>query len=446
MSRLTRRQLIAFLLVTVLSLAVMAVKVVQVPQMMGIERYEVSVDLAATGGLYPKADVTYRGADVGRVTAVALHDGGVRATLSIDDGIQIPVDSIAEVHSASAIGELYIDFVPRGERSAYLEDGDVVPVGRTRLPTPTGDVLDSVDDLLRSVPLHALRRTVTEVGRTFAGRGQDMGRILDAASQLQTSADHNLPATRQLLRDLRTVLGTQRTLRRQIRGSFAHLASLSATAAQHDGSIRGILSTGPGALDSSSSLLGEIDQPLHQLLIDLSSTSQVLNVYLPGIEHALIIVPPMVEAGLAAISTVKTVNGYPEGALSFRTNFGEPPVCTAGYPEAAHHRSAADLSPAAIESSSWCKVPHQAPVVVRGARNDPCPNDPTRRAATAAGCGLVFQRTEAMRQKTLTAGSTTYDPATGRLLAPNGRFYLVDQATRSSPAATWQDYLMDLMG
>jgi phospholipid/cholesterol/gamma-HCH transport system substrate-binding protein len=49
--------------VTIISIAVMAFGFVKVPALLGIGRYTVTVDLPASGGLYPTSVVNYRGTE-----------------------------------------------------------------------------------------------------------------------------------------------------------------------------------------------------------------------------------------------------------------------------------------------------------------------------------------------------------------------------------------------
>ncbi len=71
--------------------------------MLGAGQYKVTVELPETGGLYPRGNVTYRGAQVGIVDSVNLTDGGAvsRRCLSLDSNVRIPADVEAEVHSVS---------------------------------------------------------------------------------------------------------------------------------------------------------------------------------------------------------------------------------------------------------------------------------------------------------------------------------------------------------
>ena len=76
---LTRRiliQMAIFIAVAAAALAIMVFGYMRLPEMVGIGQYRVTVELPETGGLYPRANVTYRGAQVGTVDSVELTDSG----------------------------------------------------------------------------------------------------------------------------------------------------------------------------------------------------------------------------------------------------------------------------------------------------------------------------------------------------------------------------------
>ena len=76
LTKFVRIQLTIFAVLTVVGLIVMATQYVRVPAMVGIGRYDVTVELPATGGLYKNSNVTYRGVQIGRVTDVrATREG-----------------------------------------------------------------------------------------------------------------------------------------------------------------------------------------------------------------------------------------------------------------------------------------------------------------------------------------------------------------------------------
>src|SRR6201993_1508190 len=109
-----KRQLILFAILTVVSILVLGGYYLQIPSLVGIGRYTLKAGLPASGGLYPTANVTYRGITIGKVTAVEPTQKGVVATIRIADRYKIPIDASANVHSVSAVGEQYLDLVSEG--------------------------------------------------------------------------------------------------------------------------------------------------------------------------------------------------------------------------------------------------------------------------------------------------------------------------------------------
>ena len=63
LDRLTKVQLAIFGVVTVITVAIMAIFYLQLPAALGIGTYKVTADFVAGGGLYKNANVTYRGVD-----------------------------------------------------------------------------------------------------------------------------------------------------------------------------------------------------------------------------------------------------------------------------------------------------------------------------------------------------------------------------------------------
>src|SRR5262245_8579714 len=135
LSRRIKIQLVLFALISLVASAVMIFRYIDVPAMVfGAGHYTVTIDLNRAAGLYPGANVTYRGSQVGRVESVVLVDTGVRVQLTLDSGVAIPSDLKAEVHSVSAIGEQYVDLLPRNGTARPLADGDVIAASNTSVP------------------------------------------------------------------------------------------------------------------------------------------------------------------------------------------------------------------------------------------------------------------------------------------------------------------------
>ena len=74
----TRVKLVAFVLLAVAVLAFTAVRYANLGRYLGLSGYyTVKLELPNAGGLFPNADVTYRGVSVGRVAAMSLTPDGI---------------------------------------------------------------------------------------------------------------------------------------------------------------------------------------------------------------------------------------------------------------------------------------------------------------------------------------------------------------------------------
>ena len=104
LTRLIKTQLVLLVVLAVAAVLVLGWYFLRIPSLVGVGRYTLYAELPQSGGLYRTANVTYRGITIGKVTNVEPTQRGARATMSIDNGYQIPTDASANVHSVSAVG------------------------------------------------------------------------------------------------------------------------------------------------------------------------------------------------------------------------------------------------------------------------------------------------------------------------------------------------------
>ncbi|MBO0855380.1 MAG: MCE family protein [Nocardia sp.] len=383
LTKFVRTQLIIFSILTVIGLVVMAGSYVHLPAMFGIGRYGVTVQLQATGGLYPTANVSYRGTNVGKVDRVNLTPAGVDAKLSINSEYKIPSDVRAEVHSVSAIGEQYVDLIPApGAGGGNLYDGSVIPVQHTTLPQDVGAMLDQADRLLSSVADTKLRELIDEAFTAFNGTGPDLQRFIDSASLLVQEANKNADATKDLINKIGPLLDTQNRTSSSVRAWTKNLATLTDQLRQHDASLGQLLDRTPGAAQKVTQTFQDLKPTLPLLLSNMVSVGQVGVTYHSGLEQILVIYPQLVSALLTVI------RGPAEyGAITdFMLGLNDPPGCTTGFLPADQRRSPALKDFPATPSGLYCKVAQNAPEAVRGIRNTPCAEVPGKRAPTPELC------------------------------------------------------------
>ncbi|MFB7597139.1 MCE family protein [Streptomyces sp. NPDC056160] len=357
---------LAFLVIAVLVLGFVGIRYADLGRYLGVaDYYTVDVQLPRTGGLFTHSDVTYRGVSVGRVGPIDLTGDGVVAELRIKKSApHIPADSRAVVAGLSAVGEQYIDLRPRSDSGPYLADGARIEQPDTQVPAPVTDVLTSVNDLTKSVPLDDLRTVVDEFGKTFEGHGDDLQVLLDNGSEFVRAADRNLPSTTRLLTDGETVLRTQAEEGRAVRDFATGAKELASTLKGSDADLRRLLTVAPDAATQISGVLRDLDPSLGVVLANLLTTSEVAVTRQHGIEELLVKYPAAVAAGATAVDG---------GKLNFgmAVTFFKPLPCTAGY-GATRYRNGLDLGTApALNTGASCTAPAASGIDVRGSAHAP---------------------------------------------------------------------------
>ncbi|MGW4335052.1 MCE family protein [Rhodococcus koreensis] len=385
LTRFVRTQLTIFSVLTVVALAVMGVHYMRLPELAGIGRYELTVELPTSGGLYGTANVTYRGATIGTVTEVEPTASGARATLRVDSSTEVPADARAEVHSRSAIGEQYVDLVPAGIDGPYLQDGDVIPAERTSVPQDVAPMFDTVNKGLEAIPEDKLATLIDESYNAFNGTGEDIQRLLESSSAVAAVAADTADPTARLIEDAAPFLRSQVDSGPALQEWVRYLREVSAQAAGRDAQVRSIFQTAPAASTELTELFRRLRPTTPLLLANLTSLGQVAVTYNRSLEQALVLVPPSV--GLMKTMTVPNEDSTGAALMDFNLNLNTSPPCTTGFLPASERRdgSATD-SPVRTSDAIYCAVPQDADVASRGARNMPCMDKPGKRAPTVEIC------------------------------------------------------------
>lgn len=395
-TRTVKAQLLAFAAVTAVGVSYVGAEYTGLVDSLLDRGYTVRADFADSGGIFPGAEVTYRGVPVGRVGSLGLTgDDGVSVALDIKGGApRIPADTLAVVANRSAVGEQYVDLQPRTAHGPYLLDGSAIPRGSTRVPLPTTDLVLSLDRLVNSVGRDDLRVTVDELGKAFNGTGPDLSRLVDSGNALVESASDSLPQTISLIEDSRKVLKTQADQGSSIK-SFAHdLALLTHQLKSSDGDLRKLIGNAAPAAQEVNSLLKSTGPRLSVLLANLISGGQVTLAHLPGVEQSLVTFPALVSGSYTVVPGDGTFH------FGLVVNADDPAPCTQGY--GTTRRDPSDTGTRAANTDAHCTAPRGSKTSVRGAQNAP--------GARSASGGA-----------NQAAYLTPYDPETGTATGPDGR-------------------------
>jgi phospholipid/cholesterol/gamma-HCH transport system substrate-binding protein len=366
LTRTVRFKLVAFLVIGVTVLAYTFFHYADLGRYVGLRGYYVvQLDLANAGGIFPDADVTYRGVSVGRVGAVNLTATGVEADLDISNSAPpIPARLHAAVADLSAVGEQYVDLRPDTSSGPYLADGSVIPASETTLPLSVTSLLTSINALTTSLPLGSLRTVMNEFATGLSYQGTNLQGIIDGNSALIRAASADLPQTTDLINNSREVLSTQLSESSALTAFGQNSLLLASELDQSDGALQQLIENTPLAATQVTGLLEDNNVTLGALIANLLTTSEVTLTRGKALDEALSALPAAVAAG----STVITPNGARFGVA---LTFFNPLPCTAGYGGTVY-RNGLDTSPGPpLNTSAQCTAPASSGQDVRGSAHAP---------------------------------------------------------------------------
>ena len=482
LNRRVKAQLAIFTVLAIVAISLMTLHFMKLPaKFFGVGRYTVTMELPQTGGLYATGNVTYRGTEVGRVQSVHLTDTGAAAVLSLKSGIDIPSDVTAEVHSQSAIGEQYVDLLPRSDTAPPLKDGDVIPLRDTFVPPDINKLLAAVNTGLRAIPRDNLNTAIDEAYTAVGGLGPELARIVRASTELSIEARANLEPLTSLIDQSQPVLDSQTDTSDAIQAWAANLATVTAELQTHDNAVAGIIDKGGPAADQVRQLVERFQPTLPILLANLVSVGQVAVTYRNDLEQLLVLLPQAaaIRAG-SVVANANTKQDYRGEWISFNLNLNLPPACTTGFlPTQQRRPPSFEDSPDRTSGDLYCRVPQDSPFNVRGARNLPCETVPGKRAPTVKMCESDEQYVplndgfnwKGDPNATLSGqdipqaapgspqapggppaavgpppppiAAAQYDPATGTYIGPDGHQYTQSDLAQTGPKEkTWQTMLM----
>jgi phospholipid/cholesterol/gamma-HCH transport system substrate-binding protein len=307
----TKVKLILFVVITLLGVSYVSAKYVGLAKYVtGDKSCTVTADFPDSGGIFTNAEVTYRGVTVGQVGTLHLIKGGTQVDLKLDNcsDPSIPADSTATVADRSVVGEQYVDIVPRAGtkdgQGPYLQAKAAVgSMATNNVPTATQTLLIHLDQLFRSVPLDDLRTTIDELDQSVAGRGDDLGRLLDATDQFinAASTSENVSATIQLIDRSTSVLQTQLDQREPLQVWTHSLNLLSQQLKSSDADFRHLLNTGPGDIATVTDFIKNNRTDLGVTLANLATVGDLLVRHLDGIEQILEVYPAFAASGPTSV-------------------------------------------------------------------------------------------------------------------------------------------------
>ncbi len=281
--------------------------------------FPVTVLMPSAGGLYTGADVTYRGVQVGTVSALDLDPGDVAVKLAMTAGEHIPDNGPVRVKELSALGEQYLDLQPDTASGPELRPGTVIPANRVTLPTPIGTALVDLNSMIQSVNSQDLVTDEDFLASAFVGTGPDLQTIIVTGQRLSNALIAAQPETVNLVVDGQTDLQTLEATDGDLATFSQGLASLTAQLRDSNADVQALIRNSQSAEQQLNPFLASDSAQITGLVSNLATDSQVTAENDQDVQ-AVFELLPAVSGDLASV----VGGGHVHGELDFNT---ADPVC-----------------------------------------------------------------------------------------------------------------------
>ena len=163
--------------------------------------YTITADVVQAPSLFENGRVMVRGVRVGTITDVEPRPEGVRLTMQIEDGVDLPADASLNVVPITVIADRYVQLEPAYTTGPTMSDGDHIALENTTIPAELDDVLEQLKGLLAALEPRAgnkgpLAKLVDSLDVALAGRSEQLrGTIEGGAAVLGNLAANEAQIT-----------------------------------------------------------------------------------------------------------------------------------------------------------------------------------------------------------------------------------------------------------
>ncbi len=165
-------------------------------------------------GLRSGQFVRAAGVEVGKVSKVALMDGGTRVKVDFEVDRELPLfdETTASVRYLNLIGDRYLE-LKRGDSDRRMAGGGIIPLERTEPALDLDALIGGFRPLFRALDPEKVNNIAQSIITIFQGQGGTITDILDQTASLTSALADRDQVIGEVIRNLNTVLDT--TVRHQ---------------------------------------------------------------------------------------------------------------------------------------------------------------------------------------------------------------------------------------
>jgi phospholipid/cholesterol/gamma-HCH transport system substrate-binding protein len=170
------------------------------------DRTNLAMDVRDINGLVSGSRVLLRGAPVGKVLSTRTSIQAATIDFYVDSQYRIPVDTEVRLDNLSALGESYVELLPRSDGGQILKDGQRISTESVIQPPSISELATSVVRVLNQLDPGALERIVSEADTALPDPTAVLPNLSRASTLLNKTVNGMNGRGRQLLGNFQTLI------------------------------------------------------------------------------------------------------------------------------------------------------------------------------------------------------------------------------------------------
>ena len=237
--------------------------------------YTLRAQFVDDAGLRTGDQVTVAGVAIGRVAGIKEFGGGVRVSMAVKKGTQLPSDTTAAIRVETLLGKKTVRLQPGSDWAHLMRAGTLID--KTTTPTDVLELQSDTQHALADLDAQSFNNFLKELSAVTSGKQADVAAITQGLDRLATAVDSRQDTVKALIDEANTLAATVNGRDQELESTITNLEAVMDGLAQRRVQLAQLLSSTDAAASRISQLVATNRPQLDQVLAELHTDLGILN-------------------------------------------------------------------------------------------------------------------------------------------------------------------------
>ncbi|HEY1830117.1 MAG TPA: MCE family protein [Acidimicrobiales bacterium] len=237
--------------------------------------YTVTARFPQAAGIDKGTEVMVAGVNVGTVSSVKVDGNAVEAKLVVNNGVQLPHETTANIEVETLLGVVDVTLTPVSGWNDPLKSGAVIT--KTSVPTEFYQLQNTAHQLLSKTDAKALNNLVESLATITKGKQKQVADIIEGLSKLTTTVDQRSGQVSSLIDSANTLSSTLAGRDQELVSIVNNLNTVATGLSAHNQDLSNLITNVDSMASQTNSLVTNDSPQLNALLQSLHSDLTVVS-------------------------------------------------------------------------------------------------------------------------------------------------------------------------